>query len=352
MVYIINAFLILFWNFIIADKYKNKKLILCCLYAVQWIIISGFRSYSIGSDTFAYKLHGFDVTANKSWNYVINNFINYIKGSSGIKDPGYMIIEKAYQTVFGCNYTGFLIFIACIFTIPLAVWVYRYSDNVCLSFMIYSALFYSFFAITGHRQTIATALVFFGGYSCLKRKKYLSIIILHIVAFFIHKSSICFIVFYMSPVIKKIDWKFWIAVIILFILSWLFRNQLMRFLGETMGYESYMDQFEGAGTTIFTLFMSIILVATICLYPLTDQNDNIRDMVMGLVIAFFFIPLTYIDPSAMRIVQYFSIFIMLLVPRLISVFDKQGKLIANAICYFILVGYLVLANPQYAFVFM
>ena len=182
MIYLINAFLILFWNLVISERYKNKKLILCCLYAFQWIIISGFRSYSVGADTYAYKIQ-FATIEKKSWTYIIDIFLKYINGVEGIKDPGYMFIEKLYQSIFGFGYTGFLVFIACVFTIPLAIWVYRYSDNVCLSFMIYSALFYSFFAITGHRQTIASALVIFGGYECMKKNKIVPLLLLHIVAF-------------------------------------------------------------------------------------------------------------------------------------------------------------------------
>lgn len=350
MVYLINAVLILFWNIIISDRYKNKKLILCCLYAFQWIFISGFRSYSVGADTLAYKIYNFDVVRNRSWAYVADYFLKYIKGVEGIKDPGYMFVEKLFQTVFGCNYTGFLLFIACVFTIPMAVWVYKYSDNACLSFMIYSALFYSFFAITGHRQTIASALVIFGGYECTKRNKVIPLLLLHLVAFFIHKSSLCFIILYFARFIKINKLYLTIASICI-LLSFIFRNQLMSLLGIIMGYESYIEQFEGAGAYTFTAFLSMIYIATIILYKQIVIDEDVKFEIVAVSLALFFTPLTFIDPSAMRVVQYFSIFILLLLPKLLNAFDSQSKSIINVCCYLILLFFIARSGGNYSFVF-
>lgn len=350
MVYSINALLILFWNYIISDKYKNKKLLLCCLYAVQWIIISGFRSYSVGADTLAYKIHSFDSIQSKSWQYIFKQFVLYVKGAETIKDPGYMIVEKAYQAVFGGNYTGFLVFIACLFTIPMTIWIYKYSDNVCLSFMIYSALFYSFFAITGHRQTIASALVIFGGYECMKKNKIIPLLLLHVIAFFIHKSSICFIILYFVRFIK-IDWLYWVVSIVGTVLCFIFRYRIMSFLGRIMRYESYTDQFEGAGAYTFTLCLSLIVLATVLLYNRMRIGVDVKYAISATSLALFFTPLTFIDPSAMRVVQYFSVFIMILIPKIIQCFKEKDRAIINLVCYVFLFAYIVFKTGDYSFVF-
>ena len=76
MVYAINAFLILIWNYAIPDNVQKKKKILCILYCLQWIIISGFRSYSVGSDTLAYKI-SFDSLSSTAWNRVLERFVDF-----------------------------------------------------------------------------------------------------------------------------------------------------------------------------------------------------------------------------------------------------------------------------------
>ena len=350
MVYAINAFLILIWNYAIPDSVQKKKKILCVLYCLQWIIISGFRSYSVGADTLSYKIDNFDVTATNSWEYILNRFVLYFKGVEGIKDPGYMLLEKAFQAIFGCNYTLFLVFIACLFTITMTVWVYKYSDDVCMSFMIYSALFYSFFAITGHRQTIASAIVIFGGYECMKKNKIIPLLLLHFIAFFIHKSSICFIILYFARFIK-INKSFWYVVVISTVLCFVFKRQIMTLLGNIMGYEQYTEQFEGAGTYSFTLCFSIIVFATILFYKRIEINIDCKFAICATSLALLFIPLTYIDPSAMRVVQYFSVFIMLLVPKIINIFKAKDRIIINLAFFLFLLVYIVFKTGSYSFVF-
>lgn len=349
MVYLINMLLILFWNYALPKSINNRKKILCLIYCLQWVLLSGLRNYSVGADTLAYK-NSFDDVFNTSWGELFRNFTEYFKGVEDIKDPGYALIEKFCQIFIGNDYTLFLLIIAIVFTVPMAIWVYKYSDNVCLSFMIYSALFYSFFAITGHRQTIASALVIFGGYECIKKNKWLPLIILQAIAFFIHKSSICFIALYVVRFIK-INKVYWAFSIIFIILAFIFRAYLMKVLGHVMGYESYTDQFEGAGAYKFTFFLLLIFIGAFLLYSKTDKCVDTDYAVKAITLATIFTPLTFIDPSAMRVVQYFSVFIMILVPKLIQTFDYKTRGFAEAMSYIVLIGAIVINLPQYSFVF-
>ena len=65
----------------------------------------------------------------------------------------------------------------------------------CISWVVYSTLFYSFFAITGHRQTIATGIVVWGGLECIRKRKLIPFLLLTFVAYTIHASAICVLPF-------------------------------------------------------------------------------------------------------------------------------------------------------------
>ena len=349
MVYAINALLILFWNAAIPSSVVKKKKILCIIYCLQWVLLSGVRAYSVGADTYAYKI-SFEKASSYSWVDTFNRFVQYLQGVDGIKDPGYLFFEKICQIFIGSNYTLYLLIIAVIFTVPMTVWVYKYSDNVCLSFMIYSALFYSFFAITGHRQTIASALVIFAGYECMKKNKIFPLLLVHLVAFFIHKSSICFIILYFARFIK-INKLYWGISTLLIAISFIFRNQLMNFLGSFMGYDQYTDQFEGAGAYKFTFFLLLVYVGTLITYSRMPKNVDTDFSVVALTLSVFFTPLTFVDPSAMRVVQYFSIFMLILIPRIITVFDRNSQKFINFGCYVVLLGALLIGAQDYTFIF-
>lgn len=229
-------------------------------------------------------------------------------------------------------------------------WIYRYSENVCLRFTIYSALFYSFFAITGHRQTIASAFVIFAGYECMKKNKIIPLLLVHLVAFFIHKSSICFIILYFARFIR-INKLYWTISTALIVFSFAFRNQFMALLGNFTGYEGYIAQYEGAGAYMFTFFLLIIYVGTMILYSRIPKTVDMDYSVIALTLAVIFTPLTFVNPSAMRVVQYFSIFMLILVPELILAFDSRSRAIANCACYSVLVGSIMIKLPSYSFVF-
>ena len=58
------------------------------------------------------------------------------------------------------------------------------------------ALFYAFYSVTGHRQTLATALIVFVGYKYIKEKKLLKFLVIAFIVFMLHKSSLVFIPYY------------------------------------------------------------------------------------------------------------------------------------------------------------
>ncbi len=350
MVYLGNIALMLFWNIVIPETAKNKRKKLCMLYCLQWVLLSGLRAYTVGADTYSYKINSFDVIYVTSWDRIFDTFFEYLHGIAGIKDPGYLIFEKICQLFIGESYTLFLLIIACVFTIPMAVWIYKYSDNVCLSFVIYSALFYSFFAITGHRQTIATALVVFGGYACMKKDKFFPLLLLHFVAFFIHKSSICFLLLYFAKYVR-INKLYWSVSIGAIALSFIFRRQFMAFLGELLGYESYVDWNGTVGAYTFTLLLTLLYLATMLLYRKLPQNVDTDYAVVALTLAMVFVSFTYVNPSAMRVVQYFSLFIMILVPKFLQLLDARSRFLTLCVCYAVLILPLVSKMPEYAFVF-
>lgn len=74
MVYLINVGLMLFWDIVIPENARGKRKALCVLYCLQWILLSGLRAYTVGADTFAYKIYHFDVTYATPWNRLFPSF--------------------------------------------------------------------------------------------------------------------------------------------------------------------------------------------------------------------------------------------------------------------------------------
>lgn len=111
---------------------------------------------------------------------------------------------------------------------------------------------------------------------------------------------------------------------------------------------------------ILTFYWATNLGAVLQTYALQKYSEkmgfdaeviNFDYSVIAVTLAVFFTPLTFVNPSAMRVVQYFSIFMLILVPKLILAFNKPSRMIANCGCYGVLIGSLLIKLPDYSFVF-
>ena len=328
----------------IVNTLRRKRV--CIVATINWIILSGLRDWSVGADTLAYKIYRFDITKITSWHRVLSDFyLKYIVGLE-IKDPGYPFLEKVFQ-IFSTNYQIFLIFIAVIFFVPLGVLIYKYSEEPYLSYVLFSSLFYSFFAITGHRQTIATSMVVFGGIELIKKRKLLKFLLLITIASTIHTSVICFLPFYWISKIKinKVSLTFyWILVIG----SFLFKEQFMALLQQVVGYEEYIIlETAGGGNFIFLLYMLLIYVTIF--YRYFTNNEIIEISTNALFIAGIFSSLVFLNQSFMRVVQYYSIFIMFLLPQCKYVFIKKNRMYFKISCSILMILLLIKNQPEYIF---
>ena len=330
---------------------KNKKAY-CGIVAFQWVLISGLRHWTIGADTYSYY-KSFVNVKDLSWGKAFDNLFGYLFKGYEVKDPGYYIFQKFFR-LFTTDYQLFLVLIACIFTITMAVWIYRYSDDPLFSFVLYSTLFYEFFALTGHRQTIATALVVFWGYKYIKERKLIKFAGIALVAFVIHKSSIVFVPFYflanvsITPLYIAIAF---IAIGCLFIAG----ESLYGVVVKNLGFnEEYLVDYTKGGAETYSILLIALCIAILFGYSFYKKHDaqkathifNATLLTLGSTL------LVFKNQGFMRIQQYYALFLMISIPEFLKLFDHKSKKLVYALFIIILIAYVVLKNPTYKFYFM
>lgn len=348
-VYLINIFLILFWGYFLLYKYKSDKNTkrYCGIIALQWILISGLRHISIGADTEEYA-NAFERVKSTSWSRIFSNIWDYLFNGLEIKDPGYPLFEKIFQ-IFCGDYQVFLIFIATIFTVIMAVWIYKNSAMPEFSFILYSVLFYAFYAVTGHRQTIATALIVFWGYKYIKERKLIKFLILAFIAFLLHKSSLVFIPFYFIANIPITIPYVIIALVVLTTIVVLGRP-LYGAVAEWMGFGEDQITYEVGGAETYAVILILVSVIILLFYYFykdrTEKATHIFNITLLTLMSSF---LVIQNQGFMRIQQYYSLFLMISFPEVILSFDKKGRTLAYTVTILVLIGYLVRNNPHYLF---
>ena len=336
-------FLILFLVYIyynsLSTSYNNnspigrKKLL---IYAgILLILQSGLRNFAVGADTYGYYESFLDTTS-KTWEELIYIFQNAY-GDEYTKDPGFLIFEKAFSCIFP-DFRCFLILIISMFIHALFRLVYRFEvsmKGILISVALYLSLFYSFFSITGIRQTIATAIALYCVPYALDRKKIKFFLTIGIAAT-IHKSVLLFIPFYFFPLIKNNKLTIRLAFAT-FVPMWIFGQTIGKTIIAGSIFDTYETYLEGNVETNGALGFAVLILLTglLCLkfIKVTEELDKWRPLLHSVAFALFYTPMTSIGPSQMRIIQYYSIFLVILMPALLKSLKISWKSSMNIEMY-------------------
>lgn len=348
-VYFANIALIIFWGIVLL-KYKpseKKKKIYCGIVALQWILISGLRHVSIGADTENYR-EAFYRAQDTSWGTIITNCIDYIFYDANVKDPGYYLLQKMFQ-IFSDSYQVFLIFIAVTFTGLMARWIYKNSEAPDISFIIYSVLFYAFFAITGHRQTLATALIVFLGFDFIRDRKPIKFAIVAFIAFMLHKSAFVYIPYYFLASIP-ISLPYIVLAAIVILVFFLFGQQLYTPLVGFIGYEEDLVENTVGGGELYAVMITVICVGIMMFYPMIKCHREDIKLWMNLLLLSILTSFLVLQVQGfMRIQQYFTPSLMVLVPEVIMCVNKKYRNIVHYAAIAIMTMYLIYNHPTYMF---
>ncbi len=351
-IYLINIVLIIILGFLFTqiNPSENKKKVYCAICAVQWIFISGLRDWSVGTDTMAYN-EAFERSKDTPWETILSNCWDYLFNGLVTKDPGYYLLQKIFQ-VFSDDYQMWLVFIAAVFTSLMARWIYKYSTMPEISFVIYSALFYSFYAVTGHRQTLATALIVFLGYEYAKKRQFVKFAIITFVAVMLHKSSIVFIIYYLIANITITPTVIAIMVLIVIITAST-GSQLYAPVAYFLGFDEEQVNYSGGGAETYATVLLLLCIVAFCMLPwVKKQRADSKNLYNLLFLTICSTVLIYQNQGFMRIQQYYSLIIMIIVPELIQAFDKRFRIFVYLFIIFFLTAYLIRNNPYYRFCFM
>lgn len=299
-------------------QHKNTRLFINYVCMVL-IFQSALRHIDVGVDTYTY-FREFEKVKSISWSEVMDNF-KYVYVESEGKDAGYLLLEKCFQ-VFCKSFRVFLFFVAGLFFSAYAQLLKRYlisCSEVLMSALLYLLLFYSFFSITGIRQTIAVALSIHAFLS-LSDKSWLKYILLTIFAFFIHKSAIILLLFplFLFTVKPK---KIATISILLFPISIIYRSDLVAAFRGLADYDVYEV---GLPIKLMLLFFMLSIWIFYNVYKGRMPSDS-YDLVKIFAITFSWIPLLGWDSLFMREILYFSIYFLLLIPICIRVLPFRER---------------------------
>ncbi len=359
-IFLVNFFVTIFFGALLIytgneESRGVRKKIFVIITCIQWILISGLRADSVGADTENY-LNIFDEHAKMTWKETFNVVRQYFRGElhndaiNSELEPLFIVFNKLVS-VFTLNHVVYKFVIAIIFTTALGSYVYKYSDDPCLSFIIYGGLFYNMFSLTGYRQVLAVAIILFG-FRFIVERKFIPFLICLILGALFHKTTLIFILLYLLAN-KKITGKYLITVLSIFGIMLLFNRQIFELSKIIFGYEEYVGNYGFKQTTFTIMFIGITVLAVITYKPVLSENPNAVVYYNGLILAWLMFPFLLESPSTLRLVYNFLFVILPLMPLMMRNFvtDKEKAIIY--ILAFAVIGVSLLSNDfNYSFYFM
>lgn len=321
----------------ISDQKKAKKFFIVTAFLLIFLVCV-LRKHTVGSDTPAYwrvYLETYDVSF---WNF------------------SYVYFEKAFTllmklcVLLDFPFELFLAVCYLIMLLPIAIFVYNFSNDPLVSVIIFICYMFFEFYMTGIRQAMAMSICLIGLtiFLCGKKFKYFWYYLFAIIAFFFHKGAIVAL-FLPLTVFSKKPIYFLIAMSILFLFMLIFRSSIMALIKDLSDKDTFntgASEYFGLNlislmviTAIFTLFYHIKNYNIVDNYAAVKECKKneyvfINMMVIGVILMAFF----GLERSA-RSSMFYLIAIMCVVPNFLESFNMKSAFIIKFGVIAFLVGY-------------
>lgn len=306
-------------------KYDKLFLIIC---GILITFVMGFRGRYTGSpDTDNYW--GGLIGASK-----YKNFFDYF--SLHVTNNNYLLSEIGF---YFCNWLlariyaePQLLLLATSAFIVYSVmrFIYKNSENVLLSVVMFVCLGLWTFNMNGMRQALAMAICLWA-YEFVKKDKFWKFLLVVFIAFLFHKTSVVFLAVYLIKFLK-FDAKSVLFFLILLGVFVALSPILVQYFDEVYDKNySEGESFESGGLFQLLLYVIILIVALIFNNAMREKDG--KNFFYLTLLALFFFVMRYIGIQIFeRISYYFSYFAILLLPNTVKKAQKlDGEILSFSI---------------------
>lgn len=296
---------------------KNEKHLILVFVALTVLIpsiVAGVRDLSIGTDTRGYLLTDYNISSN----------VSSIRDAAKLSNEELGFISLVY---FVTNVFGNIHVLMFIIEFIIMCFVVKYALSANSKDEAYAViLFYMFLCFANSmcimRQHISLAILLFST-RLFKEKKYLNCVLLFILAYLFHSSSVCFLLIYWLlylsekhsfPVMKR---KYFIICIILFLAILnlpFFLNILINFLHILPSrYNLYISSswfYSSADNKIITLrfILNTLFIIIFWLSYIIESDDNNKKRNLFSLILMILNMILYVESRRILILARFSIY--------------------------------------------
>lgn len=317
---------------------KNKKLMLISLF-IPLVILCSIRSINLGlSDT--------KVVYYNYFNNMLNMPLMQVIKSRGFDETLFFGFFKLFMNIY-LNYRFILIILCLPYFYFVAKHIYKYSNNYLISIIVFISMYYlfSFYLI---KQCIAIGILVFS-YQYIIEKKPLKFLLTVLVATFIHKMSLIFLLAYPFANKKKFNKYNYLIIFIAFIIGSFFPRVVISLIGKfdytgtLIKYMNYGIYTTGVGMSAIGGFLISVVELIFCHifckedgdFGKTRWNVDLNLMTLGCV----FFSFSSVVVEFYRVSLFFSIFCITRISNLSKKLSSKNKFMLNTVVCLIFILY-------------
>ncbi len=292
---------VLGFGFLLPQHGRQKKIYIT-LMAVLHAFVCGWRYMYLTGDLRKYAWGYYTITGSGWFSEDVFN---------GGRNFGFFWLQKLFSTITDGDFQIFLIFIAIVVEIAVAVVIYRYSPAPWLSYLLWNCFGFYIFGFSAIKQALAMGLLMlaFTGIMEEKPKKFL---LWTALAGCVHAPALVFLPAYWMAKSRLSMQKLMIYAICAGLI-FMFRNQIVKFIGDF-----YYDETDYvANTHVGGRFMMIaaLLIAGIMLRGFSGRSFTklFNLMLVAAIIQMF----SGFDNVFTRLTDYYFQFLILYLPMML-----------------------------------
>lgn len=328
-------------------NYKERKTDYF-LYGAAFImtVFYGLRNECVGSDTLGYISMFYEDSSRSFF-----DLLNYMWEK---KSPGYVFLEWLFFHIIP-SARAWLIFTSAFFFFGLSRFIKKHSCDPFFSYFIFFTVFGTF-QMTGIRQSLAMVFLM-ESYSFAIKRNLFKYFIFIIIAYWFHKSSLVFLPVYFL-VKRNVRITDFIFITLCIFSMYTIRNSAFDYIKSFTSYY-YFEELNHEDPVNYSIMIYTTTLAAfiVCLFLKNKQNNSIKTIKSNLFpqneislieananllyIASLFMPMVAVNGAVRRIVMYFSISMVFVIPdlfnKLLSGYIRfSGKILLCAVLLLLL----------------
>lgn len=299
--YIIAAVIIL--GLIMPQQGRRKKYYIIVM-AVLHTFVCGFRYMYLTGDLRNYAADYYDI--------VSSGWLSEDVLQEG-RNTGFFMLMKLFSGWTNGDFQIFLIFLAIVTEVLVAIAIYKFSPIPWCSYLVWNCLGFYVSGFSLIKQALAMAILMWA-FHYIVEKKPVKFTVVTLIAGLIHMPALAFLPAYWLAR-RKIKFSTIVAYILFGALLYLFRTQVVNFIGSFYyEEETFVLQTSGLGGRFFMII--VLLVCGIALKGFQEKNFSMLFNLMA--VAAIFQMLSGFDNIFTRLADYYLQFSILYIPMLFS----------------------------------